>query len=74
MTILKEECDPDQDELYHYLAEKIPTKETQPLQWWAMNEHRFPKLSHLAKNYSTRQIKVYVAFYETTVQRNDSMS
>jgi hypothetical protein len=48
---IEEESHPDKDELYHYLAEKTPTKETQPLQWWAMNEHRFRKLSHLVKYY-----------------------
>lgn len=46
-----EESDPDTDEVCQYIAEKTPTKETQPLQWWSMNEHRFPKLSLLAKNY-----------------------
>ena len=37
-------------EVLQYMAKKTSPKETQPLEWWKMNEHRLPRLEKLAKS------------------------
>ena len=36
------------NELLQYLADKPPSRDTQPLLWWKTNEHRFSRLAKVA--------------------------
>ena len=38
-----------ESEWEHYLAEKSPSRDTNPLQWWRVNKHHFPKLAKVAR-------------------------
>ena len=37
-------------ELNQYFAEKVATRDTDPLQWWSMNEFRFKTLAQVARS------------------------
>ena len=37
-------------ELDQYFAEKVATRDTDPLQWWKMNEFRFVSLARVAES------------------------
>lgn len=39
------------DELHRYKNEKKVAESVCPLQWWKLNQHRYPKLSLIAKNF-----------------------
>jgi len=53
--LLGEEVDDDshdvcEDEVSQYFAEKVVPRDTNPLQWWQMNELRFKHLSKVARS------------------------
>jgi hypothetical protein len=45
---LDDDVSDDGDELQQYWHEKRPNSDTEPLQWWRDNHHRYPILRHLA--------------------------
>ena len=45
-------------ELNQYFAEKVATRDTDPLQWWNMNELRFKTLAQVASVFQLLQQQV----------------
>lgn len=39
------------NELLQYLADKPPSRDNQPLLWWKTNEHRFSRLTKVARSW-----------------------
>ena len=53
VLLVEEDANPNdnfvEQEVFRYLAENSPSRDVQPLEWWKLNEHRFPNMSRVTK-------------------------